>query len=489
MCLECLAMLRVGPATPSLPLTVAYWHRPLPVLERLHRLCGPRFTLDLVDQRFAVFADPDDAREILTADPDAARPGEGTELLGHIIGPDALPRLDGARHLAQRRMVLPSFQGERLRAMRTTMETVAAAEVARWPEGATRMVPLFEDLSYTLLMRTIIGLDEGDPRMGAVRGQVAALLDAAASLPNLLPSTRRAVLGRGPWAGFQRARARAMEAFGVLVEERRPHAAGRPDLLSTLLTARDEDGRGLRDEQVVDHLATMILGGHESISLTLGWACLLLAHNPDVQDRLVAELDGGGQEYLDAVLQETLRRRPSLPLFPRRLARTVAIGGREFPAGTRLHVNAYLLHHAPSLYPDPYAFRPERFLERAPGTYTWLPYGGGRRRCVGAPFAQQEMAIVLAALLRERRIRPAAPRLEATRHVGAVWGPERRARVVLERRRRQASATTPRGSAHSERGVCDHASATAPKARPGIATEPSGCTYGSQAASTASRNL
>jgi cytochrome P450 len=465
-------MLRVGPATHTLPLTLAYWHRPLPVLERLHRLCGPRFTLDLIDQRFAVFADPDDAREILTADPDAARPGEGTEILAHVIGPDSLPRLDGARHLAERRLVLPSFHGGRLREMRATMEAIASDAVAGWPDGAATMVPLFEELSYTLLMRTIVGLDEGDPRMGDVRGKVKALLDATARLPNLLPSTRRTIAGRGPWAGFQRARARAFEAIGVLIEERRPHAAGRSDLLSTLLTARDEDGRGLRDEQVLDHITTMILGGHESISLTLGWAALLLAHDPAVQDRLVDALDvggDGGQAYLDATLQETLRRRPSLPLFPRRLARTVAIGGQEFPEGTRLHVNAYLLHHAPSLYADPYAFRPERFLERAPGTYTWLPYGGGRRRCVGAPFAHQEMAIVLAALLRERRIRPVARRLEATRHIGAVWGPERGARVVLARRA-QASATTAR-------------------LRPGIATEPSAAVNGAQSVSTASRSL
>jgi cytochrome P450 len=470
MCLESLAMLRVGPATPSLPLTVAYWHRPLSVLQRMHRICGSRFTLDLIDQRFAVFTDPDDAREILTADPDAARPGEGTELLGHVIGPDALPRLDGARHLAERRMVLPCFKGERLQAMRATMEDVATTTIASWPDGPGAMVPRFEDLSYTLVMRTIIGLDAGDPRTDEVRGKVAALLDAAARLPNLLPSTQRTIAGRGPWAGFQRARARAIAAFEELIEEQRPRAAGRSDLLSTLLTVRDEDGRGLRDEQVVDHLATMILGGHESISLTLGWACLLLAQNPGVQDRLVAELDAGdgGRAYLDATLQETLRRRPSLPLFPRRLARDVAIGGREFPAGSRLHVNAYLLHHAPSVHADPYAFRPERFLERAPGTYTWLPYGGGRRRCIGASFAHQEMAIVLAALLRERRISPAAERLEATRHVGAVWGPERGARVVLARR--QASATTPR-------------------LRPGISTEPSSCVKGAQIASTASRKL
>jgi cytochrome P450 family 135 len=464
-------MLRVGPATPSLPLTVAYWHRPLPVLQRLHRLCGPRFTLDLIDQRFAVFTDPDDAREILTADPDAARPGEGTELLGHVIGPDALPRLDGARHLAERRMVLPCFRGERLQAMRATMEEAAAATIARWPGGTVATVPLFEALSYTLVMRTIIGLDADDPRMPEVRGRVRALLDAAGRLPNLLPSTQRTIAGRGPWAGFQRARAGALGAFGALIEQRRGDAAGRSDLLSTLLTVRDEDGRGLRDEQVVDHLTTMILGGHESISLTLGWACLLLAHHPEAQDRLVAALDAGadgGRAHLDATIQETLRRRPSLPLFPRRLARAVAIAGREFPAGTRLHVNAYLLHHAPSVHPEPYAFRPERFLERPPGTYTWLPYGGGRRRCIGAAFAHQEMTIVLAALLRCWRIAPAARRLEATRHVGAVWGPERGARVVLAPR--QASATTPR-------------------LRPGIVTEPSSFVKGAQIASMASRNL
>ena len=208
------------------------------------------------------------------------------------------------------------------------------------------------------------------------------------------------------------------------------------------MQARDEDGRGLTDAQLRDQLMTLLVAGHETTASGLAWALERLARHPEMYGRLREEARAGGDEYVDAVCKETLRIRPVVYLVARRLTEPVEIGGWALPAGATVAPSIYLVHRRPDVYPEPERFRPERFLEQPAGTYTWIPFGGGVRRCLGASFAQQEIKVVLRTLLEAARLRPASTRPEAprARHVTIV--PSRGARVVLEERLRPARVTS-----------------------------------------------
>jgi cytochrome P450 len=215
----------------------------------------------------------------------------------------------------------------------------------------------------------------------------------------------------------------------------------RDDVLAMLLEARHEDGSPMSSQELRDELMTMLVAGHETTATSLAWAFERLARSPRVLGRLVEELDSGDETYLTATIQETLRRRPVLPnVEPRLVKRPFAVGGRTYPLGVALVPSAYLVHHDPVIYPDPYEFRPERFLEEPPGTYTWIPFGGGRRRCIGASFALLEMRIVLRAVLSACELEPADSRAEVTRRRNITVRPAAGARLVLRERRRVAVA-------------------------------------------------
>ena len=214
------------------------------------------------------------------------------------------------------------------------------------------------------------------------------------------------LLRRGPvWQRFLRLRRETDALLFELVDERRSENGDREDVLSMLLSARHEDGSPMSDAELRDELMTLLVAGHETTASQLAWAFERLGRSPEVLGRLTEEIDAGDDEaYLTATVQETLRHRPVLPnAAPRLVMRPVEIGGWEYPAGVCLIANGYLIHHDPAIYPDPYEFRPERFLSEPPGTYTWIPFGGGRRRCLGASFALLEMKIVLRAVLAQSR--------------------------------------------------------------------------------------
>jgi cytochrome P450 len=220
----------------------------------------------------------------------------------------------------------------------------------------------------------------------------------------------------GPFAEFVRLQ---QETDGLLfeqIEERRSGNGQRDDVLAMLLEARHEDGSPMSDQELRDELMTLLIAGHETTASSLAWAFERLSRLPRVLSHLVEELDSDGDAYLVATIQETLRRRPVLPnVEPRLVKRAVEVGGWEYPPGVCLVPNAYLVHHDPEIYPDPYEFRPERFLEEPPGTYTWIPFGGGRRRCVGASFAMLEMQIVIRTVLTRRELQPSREGFELAR--------------------------------------------------------------------------
>jgi hypothetical protein len=248
---------------------------------------------------------------------------------------------------------------------------------------------------------------------------------------------------------FRAAMAKTDELIFAVIEERRAaggDGAERDDVLAMLLTARHEDDSPMSRQELRDELMTALVAGHETTASQLAWALERLAREPAVVARLVAELDRGEDAYLDATVTEILRLRPVLPnAEPRLVKQPVRIGGFDYPPGVVLLASAYLIHHDPEIYDEPYAFRPERFLETSPGSYTWIPFGGGRRRCLGASFALQEMKIVLRTVLgRFALAAPGAP--ETTRRRGITFSPRGGATIVLAQRR-----PAPAHAAHSGR--------------------------------------
>jgi cytochrome P450 len=269
-------------------------------------------------------------------------------------------------------------------------------------------------------------------RLDALRERLTKILDFGTSPASVNVRLQRNFGGIGPYARFQRVRQLADALVYEQIDERRRSEQNRDDVLSMLLEARHEDGSEMSREEIRDELMTALVAGHETTASELAWAFERLAREPRVLGRLHRELDNGdGDAYLTATIQETLRRRPVLPQAePRLVKKPVEIGGWHYEPGAVLAANAWLVHHDRDIYPDPFAFRPERFVEEPPGTYTWIPFGGGRRRCLGASFAMLEMKVALRAALRRYTIEQ-APVLERTRRRAITISPRRGALTVL----------------------------------------------------------
>jgi cytochrome P450 len=440
-----------GSRMPALLQTIGWWSRPLSYGERLRARYGSRYTMRLLGTPTAVvLTDPDEVRELLTAPPDVLHPGEGARLLEPIVGPNSVILLDETPHLEQRKLMLPAFHGDRMQRLAGLMTELTERELDSWPVGEpVELNPRLQRLTLEIILRAVFGLDEG-PRLDHLRQRLPAILAFGDSPISLLPPLQRALRGRGRFGRFERERAEADRELYALIDERRREDGARDDVLAMLLAAKHEDGSPMSDQEIRDELVTALVAGHETTASTLGFAFELLARAPEVQERLAA----GGDEYLEATVNEVMRRRPVLPIpEPRLVKQPVTIGGQTYPAGIVLMGGAYLIHHDPEIYPDPYAFRPERFLERRPGTYTFLPFGGGRRRCIGASFAQLEMKLVLRAAADRFTVTPAGPRARARRRMITITSGDA-ARVKLAprsagERRREVAAEPARVSSES----------------------------------------
>jgi hypothetical protein len=419
---------------------LAWVFRPEWLMETGHRACGDLFTLHLPFGPIVVVCDPAAIKAVFTGDPEVLRAGEGNRPLEPVVGPESLLLLDGARHLRRRRLVLPPFHGERLQGYAADIAQLARDELATWPQGRPfALEPRMRAITLAVIVRVVFGVREG-PRAARLRELIPRLLpDTGLSSLILLPGLRRDFGPWWPWRHFLAARAAIDTLLYAEIAERRADAdlPGRADVLSLLLQARDEDGAPLTDAELRDELMTLLLAGHETTATALAWTFELLHRHPAAHARAVAEARGGAgpTPWLDAVAAESLRLKPPLPMAVRALARPAEVGGRELPAGARLGLGIYLTHRRADLYPDPLAFRPERFLDRGVETYAWLPFGGGIRRCVGAAFAQLELREVLRAVLAGADLRPASARPERTRRRAVVLSPSQGARTVLVRRR------------------------------------------------------
>jgi cytochrome P450 len=436
-----------GPRYPTMIQGVAHWNRPLAFLERCRARYGGRFTVRFpAAPPFVVLTDPDEIKQVFTAPAEVLHPGEGARVLEPVVGKNSVILLDEGPHMEQRRLLLPAFHGEQMERLSGLMREVAEREVAGWPrEGEIALQPRMQRLTLEIILRTVFGLDPG-PRLDALREKLAEMLRFGDRPISLMPPDPDGALGRvlarfGPLAEFLRLQSEVDALVFELIDERRDEDAERDDVLATLLAAHHEDGSPMAAQEIRDELLTLLVAGHETTASSLAWAFERLARSPTVLARLLAAIDADEREYLTATIQEALRRRPVLPnVEPRLVVEPIEVGGWRYPTDVCLVPNSYLVHHDPAIYPDPYEFRPERFLEQPPGTYTWIPFGGGRRRCIGASFAMLEMEVVMTAILAQRELRPSATAFERPRRRNITIRPAAGGVVGVDERRPAAAA-------------------------------------------------
>ena len=437
----------VLPDGPRYPRPVQAWlwlKKPTWFLDRCSRAYGDVFTMRLpFGMNMVHVGRPDLVKAVFSGDNDVLRAGEANAtILEPLVGPHSVLVLDGPEHLRQRKLLLPAFHGDRMRAREAAVRDITRAEIARWPAGQPfALRPSMQAITLDVIVRVVFGVEDS-ARRDDLRRRIVAVTRLGRN-PFLLFATRDRKLGpHAPWARFIRARDALYAALGAQIRDRRraPDLEQRSDVLSQLLLARDDEGRAMADDEVRDELVTLLFAGHETTATSLAWSFDLLLHHPRALDRLVAELDGGGSEYLDATIRETLRVRPVVAIVDRHVREATRIGGHLVPAGAVVCPNIYLVQRREDLYEDPAAFRPERFVGRTPPAFGWFPFGGGIRRCLGASFATFEMQIVLPEVLRSVTLRPASPRPARIRREAVTFVPHDGARCVVTARRAYSSA-------------------------------------------------
>jgi cytochrome P450 family 135 len=447
-----------GPRAPAVINTALITQRPFESLMGWHRRYGDMFTVRLLVFGTGVYVcDPSAIRDLFTGDQSDLHAGEANAPLAAVLGEKSVLVLDGHEHLRQRRLLLPPFQGSAVHGFRTIIREVAEAEVSRWRAGERfAMRERMRALTFEVIARAVFGVTE-PARIERLRRALLAVVDISAML--FLPGVLRRDLG--PWSPWGRAQRRLQAADALLLEEierRRcePSLEQRSDVLSLLLRARDEDGEPLSDAELRDELMTMLLAGHETTATGLAFAFDLLPRHPRVLARLRDELDGGGDGYLDAVASETLRMRPVLDACERTLTRPRTIGGWDLPAGIRVYPAIAVVHHREDLYERAHEFRPERFLEGGAESYTWLPFGGGIRRCIGAALAQAEMAEVIRTVVARVELEPLRGEPEHVVMRGITLVPRHGTQVIV-RRVASASAPSAPAEAHKPRALASSA--------------------------------
>lgn len=400
----------------------------------------------LQDDWVTVTTHPDHVRSLFTADPELAPSLTGESPLRPIVGPNSVLTLLGPKHMRQRRLLLPPFHGEAVERYTQMIAEAAQREIDSWPVGETfALGPRMQAITLEVIMAGIFGV-EGLPPKGTLERElrdeihgIVALSTRPLSIFAEMILLRREQPG-GVVGGVMR---RVDELLYALIGERREAdaGAGRTDILSLLLAATDEDGVPMSDQELRDELITLVLAGHETTANSLGWAFERLLRNRGAYDRLRelaratdAEASVEADAYVEAVIHETMRVRPVVPSIGRRVSVPWQLGRFTVPAGTPVVISIMLLHHREDVYPQPFAFAPERFLESKPGTYTWIPFGGGIRRCLGATLAMAEQRVVLRAIAARTDMRVPAAQPEKLRHRNVTMVPSAGTRVVLDRR-------------------------------------------------------
>lgn len=435
-----------GPRAPAAVNTARLVARPIESLLGWHERYGEAVTVPLVMFGTGVYvSDPQAIRELFVGDQSDLHAGEANAPLSAVLGERSVLVLDGPEHLRHRRLLLPPLKGSGVREYRPVIRDVAEREVDRWQPGERfAMRDRMRALTFEVIARIVFGVTEPD-RIDRLHHALTAVLDATAMIA--LPGMLRRDLGPlSPWGRFRR---RLAVADALVYEEiaRRRRDADRDqhdDVLSLLLAARDEEGRAFTDVELRDELMTMLLAGHETTATALAFVFDLLLHEPATLARLRDELaDGGGDAYLNAVVTESLRLRPVIDAAERTLVTPREVAGHRLPAGIRVYPNIAAVHLREDLYPEPRAFRPERFLDGQTTSYSWLPFGGGIRRCIGAALAEAEIAEVLRVVVPRVDLRAQRPQLDRVVMRGITLVPRHGAPVEVGARRVGARPARP----------------------------------------------
>jgi cytochrome P450 len=386
---------------------------------------------------------PDHVKSLFTAKPEQAPSLTGESALRPVVGPNSVLTAIGERHMRQRKLLLPSFHGEAI-AQYTQMITDAADRgIDRWPVGRPiALAPRMQAITLDVIMAGVFGI-EGRPKAGTpeywLRQATRSILYAS-TLP-LAQLGELMNVGRDEPVGLQRIGLEFIDrpTYAVIRSRRRAADVGeRRDILSLLIEARTEEGEALTDKELRDELLTLVLAGHETTANQLAWTWERLVRAPAAQERLVEAVrgddDADAADVVEATLQESMRSRPVIPIIGRRVMVPWRLGDYVVPADTPVTMSVLLLHHREDLYPDPFAFRPERWQGRKPGTYEWIPFGGGIRRCLGAALAMAEQRIVLSEVARRLDLEAADPEPEHATHRNVTMIPAKGAKVVIAAR-------------------------------------------------------
>jgi cytochrome P450 len=440
-----------GPPLPRWLQTLAFIFTPVRFIEACRRRYGDLVTLrTLMDPGFVMVFDPELVKQVFRGPPDRLRAGEANAVLGPVVGERSVLLLDGSEHMRQRRLLLPPFHGERMRAYERVMREAADREIDAWPVGEPfALLPSMQSLTLEVIMRAVFGVVEG-PRREELKRRVRGMIAPTATrFGVLLLALSGGRFGTAAGDRFEERRRLVDELIFDEIAKRRaaPDLEQREDILSMLLLARDEEGREMTDRELRDELVTLLVAGHETTATALSWAFELLLRSPSVLDRLRRELTDGDDGYLQAVVKEALRVRPVIAGVGRVVrGAPYELGGYILAPGTEINPSIAGIHRRADRYPQPREFRPERFLgSDAPDTYTWLPFGGGTRRCLGASFAIFEIGVVIRRVLARAELAPAEDRPERGVRKGITFVPEHGARVVQARA--PLPATVPEGEA------------------------------------------
>ncbi len=388
-----------GPRLPVALQTLAMVTRQRPFLERARRRYGTMFTVKVPGLgKTVVVSDPELIKQAFRAAPSVLHAGTGSPLRV-ILGTNSLLGIDEDQHMQQRKLLLPPFKGQRLKRYESLIAEIAAQEIDSWPDEVEfATTQSMQRITLRAILQAVFGAEGA--RLHTLEELVPAWTALATRLV-LAPWLQRNLGSRSPWARFGALRIRIDAILDELIAAAQvdPELEERPDMLALMVQARHEDGSPMSNPEIRDQLLTMLVAGHETTANTLSWAVERLRRHPEILRRLVEEAAEGGRALREATIREVQRTRPVI-LFAGRLAREpYELGGFRLPTGTRLLLAACLTHYDPSLFPHPERFDPDRFLDRLPDTYEWIPFGGGIRRCIGATFAHMEMDVVLRVLL------------------------------------------------------------------------------------------
>jgi cytochrome P450 family 135 len=415
-----------GPTEPPFVQTLRWLLRPISFLESCRRRYGDAFSITFLgfQSPMVMLSDPEAIRALYTVPGHTLPPGR-TLALQPIMGSRSLLLLEGREHLARRKLMLPPFHGARMRAYEATVREVVAREVDSWPRNESfPLHPRMQAITLEVILRAVFGVTDSKDR-ARLAERLGQLLNATSS-PGLQFGVllSRRLGGPDPLARLQALRQEIDDLLAAEIAARRQQPG--EDILSLLIAARFEDGEPMDDAEIRDQLMTLLLAGHETTATGLAWTFDLLLRHPHVMH----ELAKGDDAYLRAVVAESLRLRPVVPLAGRRLSEELRLDGHVLRAGTDVTPAIWLAHTRPDRYPEPYAFRPERFLQDAPATYAWIPFGGGVRRCIGAAFAEMEMRVALSEIVRRRALRPASQSAEKVARRNVTFSPARGTMVI-----------------------------------------------------------